>query len=380
MECENEHSHCFNCVTAYCKENPSCPVEYCKNSCGSSMHGCKWPDHDREICPEALVNCTNASYGCKERIRRKNLSTHILHCPASTVHCRFVHSRRTPLKLGECALKESGKLIDEQLLDGDMQLLQDLPHPTPCLGLSTENITYTIMMHQSDTKSQPMPTNQRFHSRITRPSDRDYTQTVQRDFFHCNQTVRRDEFSTHWNYHMDVLLAPLVQRCPLSMYGCTHAQQILMPLPPGTGLKFSCEMNSFFVTSPPHPSIDGGNRSILSPYETKIREKEKLAQYGYGDDEEESYDVIGQLPLEVLLMILSCLDSISLWSMSMVNQYFRRVCFCMLAKEKGIIYRKWRANPDIEHPTWTPLEVYYLYCWLVGRENKVHSLNEPYNL
>lgn len=353
MEPEGEHSHCLTCVTTYCKANAKCPVEYCKNSCGSSLHRCKWPDHDREICPEALVNCTNFSYGCEEKIRRKDLSAHILHCPASTVYCRFVYSRYVATSRGELDQKEVDRLIDVQLLEGDAELMRDwCSSPTSCLalGLLIENISYALRCRRprdSNSGAAPLvPTNQRF-----------CRAEQEQCYFHCNQTVRRDEFQAHWNYHMVVQIGPLVERCALGIFGCTHGQQFLAPSPPGTTLSFNSETDSFSALSSPHPSTDESTQASLSRYEAKIKEKEELAQYGYGSDEDESFDVLGQLPLQVLLIIFRYLDSISLSCTSMVNHYFRKVCFEILAKKRGIIYHRWIKDPNA---AWIPLQVLIL--------------------
>lgn len=349
-ELEREHIHCLNCMRTNCKENAGCPVEYCKNSCGSSMHRCKWPDHDRDICPEAMVNCTNVTCGCKELVKRKNLAAHIAHCPASIVYCRFVYSRCVAANRSQCALKEPSSLIDRKMWEGDMRLLQDSPQH-PLLSLSIENESYSAMRRRSSgiSAAVEVPTNARFG-------------TSEHNFC-CNQFIRRDEFQSHWlTYHLEVQLGPLVKRCPLNLYGCTHGQEVLLPSPPGTTLNFDKDTDSF-LASPPHPNTDllsDSSEATMTRYEAKIVEKKELSEFGYGDDEDESYDVLGQLPIEVLLYILRQMDSMSLWNLSLVNHYFRKVCFCMLGKKMGIVYNRWTKNPNIESPTWT--------CRKVSRE------------
>lgn len=348
-ELEREHIHCLNCMRTYCKEKAGCPVEYCKNSCGSSMHRCKWPDHDREICPEAMVNCTNVRCGCEEMVKRKDLTAHIAHCPASTVYCRFAYTRHVAAKLGECAREEPSSLIDKQMLDGDVNLLQDSPKQQS-LSLSIENEGYGALQRRNSGVFAA-PTNARFS--ISKESD-EY-------FFCCNQFIRRDKFQTHWRtYHLEVQLGLLVKRCPLSLYGCGYGQDVLLPSPPGTTLSFDRETDSF-LASGPHSNadlpIDGSSQATVTQYEAKIKEKKELSEFGYGDDEDESYDVLGQLPIEVLLYIFRQVDSMTLWNLSLVNHYFRKVCFCILGKKMGIVYNKWTKGPNLETPTWTCCKV-----------------------
>ena len=338
---EGEHLHCLSCIRIHCKENEgSCPVEYCKNSCGFYMHRCKWPDHNRDICPEAIVDCTNVASGCKELVKRRDLGPHLEHCPASNLYCRFVYTRRVAAKLGECALEEPSNLIDEQMLEGDMKLLQDSQHP-PCLGLSIENDCFRTMYRGSS--AFEVPANGRFSST-----------GLDRQSFFCNQTIRRDEFATHWlTYHLEVQLGTLVKRCPLTLYGCTHGQETLIPSPAGTKLNFDKETDSFLAAPPQSCTnlLSENSQAGVTQYEAKIKEKKELSDFGYGDDEEESYDVLGQLPLEVLLHIFRQVDSMGLWNLSMVNQYFRKVCSSILGKKMGIVYNKWTKDPDTA--TWS---------------------------
>lgn len=333
---EPEHEHCINCVNSFCTDNAdNCPVEYCRNDCGVTLHRCKWPDHDRHTCPEALVTCINAELGCKEMMSRKALGPHLLRCPASILQCRFTYTRCVAAKLGECALEEPSVLIDEKLLEGDMKLLQDSPKP-PCLGLAVENCGYTSM-HRG---TCPL-TEATARGRLCTTAGSD------KRVFYCNQIIRRDEFVSHWlSYHLEIQVGPLVERCPLLMYGCTHGQNNLLPSPAGTTLNYDKENDSFLAKSPEHSSIDQSISQPAEPsqYANKIQERKELAAYGYGEEDDESYDVLGQLPVEALLNVFNYLDSVTLWNMSQVNHYFRNVCFSFLVKKRGIVYLKWKKD------------------------------------
>ena len=355
-----DHSHCSGCVNAFCKDTPHCPVEYCRNGCGFSLHRCKWPEHDQHTCPEGLVSCINASFGCSERLARTNRGPHIRTCPASTIQCRFAHHRQLAETVGECALQNAATLIDEQLLIGDMNLIEESNKSgrPPCqLSVAIENCSYVVSKH--NLKSNAIDFSKRGRFFTSMPED-------SRQVIYCNEIVRRDEFAAHWSkFHLDVQLnvGRVVRRCPLLMYGCTYGRESLAPTPEGTTLKYDGETDTFLALSPVHPSSDaslsmttGEGRVTFgrsnSRYEEKIRKKQELAMYGYGDDEEESYDVLGQLPVEILLNILSYLDSISLWCLSQTNHYLRKICFTLVRK-KGIVYFMWTRDEDTTSRVWS---------------------------
>ena len=86
-------------------------------------------------------------------------------------------------------------------------------------------------------------------------------------------------------------------------------------------------------------------RALSSDYAAKIRQKQELAMYGYEDESEESYDVLGQLPAEVLTAVCEHLDSLSLWHLSQVNRYLRSVCY-NLVKKKGVVYMVWSRDDE----------------------------------
>jgi len=56
------------------------------------MHQCKMTDH-KEVCMNKFVTCVNAHYGCEALLARYKKRTHLAHCPASVVHCRFTWER-----------------------------------------------------------------------------------------------------------------------------------------------------------------------------------------------------------------------------------------------------------------------------------------------
>ena len=62
----------------------------CSQGCLARMHECKRDDHN-EVCPNSLIPCLNAIYGCPLTIRRGLMTQHLSECSASVVVCTFVH-------------------------------------------------------------------------------------------------------------------------------------------------------------------------------------------------------------------------------------------------------------------------------------------------
>lgn len=291
--------------------------------------------------------CTNSPYGCKEKIPRKKLGTHIQHCPASVILCVFVHER--PL-LGDAAVEYLSDLkdispVDVKFLDGDTRLFQEEhkgPSPPPLLDISTGSSSYS---QTSRSTTSVLCNDYRYFQR---------GKFTTNQMFPCNEFIRRDEFAFHWkNLHLDIELGieSIIQRCPLKRYGCTHSRKNMVPSISGSSLDYN-HKDGFILKSA--VESDHNKDQIPSEFEAKIQVKKELALYGYGDDEEESYDVLGQLPFEVLQKIVGYLDSLALWNLSLVNYYLRKVCFSLVRKQ-GIVYWKWKkeasgwkVSPDSE--------------------------------
>lgn len=340
------HEHCQGCFLSSCTADYNCPVEYCQRGCGFSFHRCKMAEHDDHTCPEARVGCP---YGCKELLARKSVGIHLEHCAASILQCRFSHTRL----IASNEAKSVGipdpinpdrrdTFIDEELLDGDMRLVHKESTEVPPLENTIENCPYTSLVHKYS-RAHKMDTRRGRFCHVHPLAPEKYV-------FCCNEMVRRDEFTHHWSrFHMDIQLhiTEVIQRCPFARYGCTFSRENLVPSPSGTILNYDKERDCFLSAPPPPPPLSVSASSGLArldsvdnEYMASIQKKKELSMYGYGDEEEESYDVLGQLPFEVLLHICGYLDSISLWSMSMVNHYIRKVAFSIVRK-KGIVFSKW---------------------------------------
>ena len=368
---EEGHWHCRNCVLSTCsKEEAKCPVKHCPNGCGTAMHLCKLDEHLEHVCSEAHVPCSNAIYGCEEMMRRGNLLTHLEHCPASIVMCRFSHDRMSMDFLGEkdCSLREP--LLDEKVLLGDLAILQDRNRLVGCSDeLLLGSLCYLKDDSSDQSSSQPLDfdiqctvgivTNasqsSRYHTKSLTPRKRTCVNMnvklhhyhIKRDVitkkccaFLCNEIVRRDEFAAHWKtLHLDIQvdMPRIIERCPMHAYGCMHGEQRLLPNPRGSSLDYDQETDCLLLKCPETITTEPQS---TSDYATKIQAKQELALYGYEDDSDESCDVLGQLPVEILMAISEHLDSQSLWHLSQVNHYLRKVCLNVV-KKRGIVYFQW---------------------------------------
>ena len=86
------HKHCTTCYTitrcnrSSSTSDESCDMKKCINNCGAMFHGCKMEDH-LELCPNSTIACINRSLGCPISVLRRDISRHLIHCPASVVVC-----------------------------------------------------------------------------------------------------------------------------------------------------------------------------------------------------------------------------------------------------------------------------------------------------
>ncbi|XP_031553798.1 F-box only protein 30-like [Actinia tenebrosa] len=86
------HEHCSTCIKQNCSTTKICGMVYCPSRCCSRMHRCKLEDH-MFICPNEIVPCSNAGYGCPMKIQRDKIGKHLAVCPASNVFCTMEWNR-----------------------------------------------------------------------------------------------------------------------------------------------------------------------------------------------------------------------------------------------------------------------------------------------
>ena len=378
------HDHCASCVSARCRSTKEeCPVEICPNGCGTYLHCCKQDEHTRHTCWAALVPCLNATNGCEEVLPRAKLAQHLQHCPASVLMCRFSYDRRTavssepqrpsPSIPPSSVSEEQGLaddtelLLDEKCLLGDVALSRQENKYVQCndagpkhsnkftpfsifdldIHCNTGIVTSAAQRSGCYAKSL-LPRSRLCIDRLTTSYEHSLfgTLAVTRSCcFPCNEVVRRDEFAVHWkDYHLSVQvdMCCLVERCPMLAYGCKHGEVRLTPAPKGSSLNYNQDADCVELKLPVHLAEEAQGDASYGKYAQKLQKQQELALYGYGD-EDESYDVLCQLPVEILTKICQCLDSLALWNFSQVNHHIRSVCF-NIAKKKGIMYYVWQKN------------------------------------
>ena len=394
------HNHCGSCFSSSCSSFQGCLFTSCPE-CSLNFHECKLWDH-QTICPEARVPCinkdygcahilkrcnmprhltdecpllqsekdtsadfitcehcsqslpevdlndhylicdfipvpcSNASFGCTETLRRIDINTHLRSCPASIVQCLYSHTRSKNQDTIFPIKEEAHQLPDEKFRSHDMEV-----------DVKSQSLAFDVRRHKP---YYPLLSDSDDHSALARGKG-----VSRSGSFVCGRFVRRDQVESHWLSHAELIddLPFKIQRCPMTQYGCTHGTVFFYPLPVGHVLDYNKELGSFYIK--PLIPIKGPSKEdelSNSRYATDIAKKQELALYGYGEDGGGSFDVLGQLPLEVLLEILSHLDSLSLWCLSQVNRFLRSVCEGLLGT-RGIVYFYWILKvSDILNSKW----------------------------
>ena len=116
-----QHDHCLSCYDQNCTSHQACAVISCPNECGAKLHSCKKEDHIL-LCSRTIEACINKPYGCPFRFERGTQSSHLHHCPASTVFCSHVWFRRCSGLQSETAQVASDPPLASKHLDFAMAL------------------------------------------------------------------------------------------------------------------------------------------------------------------------------------------------------------------------------------------------------------------
>lgn len=342
-------NHLMSCSLITSQEIP-CNIVLCE-FCSQSILSTDQIDHN-EVCDQVIIPCTNAPFGCQLKMKRKDLNVHIAHCPASILQCIYTYNRSELVCFGDnvesfnlSSKKEETWLPDEHFMISDNHFSNNFLSKNPKdepenLYYLPSTITKTSLYKFShlfnDAQREEMFS---MGKRICTKSSKN---------FPCGNFVRRDEFCSHWRSHVELMedLHFKISRCPLLTYGCMHAVPLYRPSPKGYTFQYKKWFPSFVICPPQMiQTNEEENSEYESDYAARIAKKRELAFYGYEDDDEGSYDALGQLPIEVLLRIFSYLDSLSLWSISQVNHYLRHVSQEVLTTV-GIVYSHWEREKE----------------------------------
>lgn len=308
-----------DCSLIHTEDIPSTEMVSCQH-CSQTLQETDLNDHYL-ICDFMPVPCTNASFGCSLMLRRIDINSHLKSCPASIIQCLYAHTRAGRLEEEEVPFRDKNEQPpDEKFLlhDKEASLHSSLLTFTP-----RRSLNFYPMLQGLDDEA------------LARGKEILWDTSLV-----CGRFVRRDQYESHLLSHLELVddLPLKIRRCPLTHFGCTHGTVVFQPSPMGSILDYNKGLGSFYITQ--EIALEA-NAASNSQYAIDIARKQELAQYGYGEDGEGSYDVLGQLPLEILLQIMSHLDSLSLWSLSQVNRYIRSMCEDLLTS-RGIVYFYWR--------------------------------------
>jgi len=366
------HAHCAKCFYRNCK-TPECPLEDCEYGCGAVAHQCKMKDHEN-VCLYKRVPCINATYGCDAFLPRYKINVHLEHCSASIVVCKFAWERVDRNKSGlnitsqnQGTENEAKKLV-ENFFHSDMERIKKSSMES--LGAEERNKTLRLMMQpygphlecyygtdpdnvghelsgfygqngrsfrfykQRHSAHQHAAHHVRVKSKVLSVSSAMccfyITVGQSRQQLHialrCNETVRRDEFESHYKTQHDIIHCELggwlVHHCPLYEYGCNFSISRLLPAPQRTKLLF-CNHMQKFVTTEKESLVPESENSTQGWYAARLEQQRELTAYGYDDT---PIDPISLLPTEVLHNIIRYLDSGSLFCLSLTSEFLRGAC------------------------------------------------------
>ena len=258
-------------------------------------------------------------------MRRSRLGIHLEHCPASVLKCPFVYQRwemdhyNPPIPACE--------LPDEKFFQNDKDFV--LSNSSSYNSLNKMSIQciadYQYYCEAREYRREFSYSGKHYdHVNLNHNI---YQYHTHRDkgiipchLFVCGEYIRRDQFQSHMVNHLELVidLSMKVSRCPLYCFGCEFGSVLYHPLTEtGCGyLDYSNFMSSFIIKS--HPL------TLTTLDCTTI-------------------NTITTFPLEVILYILSYLDSLSFWNLSQVCRYFRNLCQEYLTS-KGIVYFTWKKK------------------------------------
>jgi len=137
--------------------------------------------------------------------------------------------------------------------------------------------------------------------------------------FACASLFRRDQYKWHCkNSHVDIgfhLNGWLLQRCPLSIYGCPYTQFRLQPK----------DRNIRFLR----------NFSCFSAYYSSSNDNNSI-----GDHQNNEFSLLLDLPTEILVYLLFFLDNLSLNCLAKTCRHLHSVCSSMV-DELGVVVTTW---------------------------------------
>ena len=346
---EEVHRHCAKCISRYCKV-PECPVVDCVHGCGAVVHQCKVLDHE-VVCFNKRVPCINSLYGCDLVMPRSRIKTHLAHCPASLVHCKFTWERVDRHLIKE---QDDNSPKTSSTSEGDTRernyaeefLASDVERIKNSLDLQERSKELSMMLEPS--AAHHLLVGAPYHRTSSYSGHRDFsvkcispsvccfyltTESTQRQQLHvlirCNEVVRRDEFEDHYMIQHNIvhsgLYGWLVHHCPLNEHGCNFSIPRLLPSPHYFKLVYNkCSRVFAGALKEGHLFAESDTtEGVKGWYMTRLEQQRELAAYGYSDV---ATDPLSQLPVEVFRLLIGFLDSSSLFCLALTCHKLREVC------------------------------------------------------
>ncbi|XP_065890604.1 F-box only protein 40-like isoform X1 [Dysidea avara] len=348
------HRHCVNCVWRHCKFS-ECTLVDCEYGCGAVTHQCKLQDHG-ELCPNRIVTCINVHYGCEELLPRYKIKSHLAHCPASVVRCKFTweHVDRNILNTSVNGVPphhgthpltthdNSGENFVEKFLQSNLEhIVNNLESEE-----SKEELCSKVFSTMIEPSSSYMAFPEEPYARYCSYGDRFQTEakltfvssatpsaccfyittkSVQRlqlrVLVQCDKTLRRDEFEQHYKMqHIKVhsaLYGWLMHHCPFYEYGCNFSVPRFLPSPQCSFVFNNC---SHVFTVKPITGVVAEDLPLV------VYSGQQPVDNGHCVP----YDLLGLLPVELLCIVLSYLDSGDLFCLSLTSRFLRNACHSMI--------------------------------------------------
>lgn len=166
----------------------------------------------------------------------------------------------------------------------------------------------------------------------------------------CQQVFRREELAGHQQFsHLDIC-EPTKQYCPLAYQGCKFTIDKKTPQVPNGEIIFCKDTNSFniskkdrvqFIDDKENSNTEGEEASLYHGT-TSGYMAQMVASNQLEDAHQES---LLSLPFTLLYLILSNLDSLSVYNLSITCRYLREACEDMLLV-KGMVESVWQKSDD----------------------------------
>jgi len=312
MEKGNIHKHCAYCILDDCKKEQEFNLTSC--SMVACPFECGFNMHHCKVFEHSMI-CQNFEeegefdWMTRDRVMKKPKKDD------KKAVIKFPDLFEAPTVLPSISNCKRGKLKE--------------PPPPPPLPQDLQRVVQFDIRLETVTKLQQKPKAM-------------YT-------FLCGQSLRRDQWESHCqNVHNDIhggLNNWMVARCPLASYGCGFSFNRLYPgSDPKTKVVFSKSIDSFGI-QPAMPEISNNN-----PEATTLTD----------------------LPVELLQIIISMLDSWSLNQLALVSRYLRDLTSTLL-DSKGCVALQWERAGDGVYSSKRGWEVAYKRWFFSCHFNKISN-------